>query len=91
MPSERDMPPSPLVALTAQWLEAWQRALIPAPAESSADPFFADLRQLRSRWFGGLSQTMDAYLRSPAFLALMQLGLGAMTGATRTFLSPRIR
>jgi len=38
-----------------------------------------DPRQLRSRWLADLRQLTADYLRSPAFLELMQSNLRAMT------------
>jgi hypothetical protein len=40
-----------------------------------------DPRLLRSRWFDILSRAMDAYLRSPLFLATIRLGLSASIAA----------
>jgi hypothetical protein len=40
-----------------------------------------DLRTQRKFWLDVMSRAMDVYLRSPAFLELVQYGLRAATGA----------
>ena len=42
---------------------------------------FSDPRQLRNRWFADLSQAMDGYLRSPAFLEWMRCTLSVLAEA----------
>ena len=42
---------------------------------------FVDPQQLRSRWLSDMSQAMDSYLRSPAFLEWLQYTLRAMNEA----------
>jgi|SwirhirootsSR3_FD_contig_51_4487461_length_444_multi_2_in_0_out_0_1 hypothetical protein len=68
--------PLPLTDLTERWLEvcrdggAWGYGLL-------AVGLFRDLRQMRQTWLADLTRTTDRYLRSPAFLELVRLGLRA--------------
>jgi hypothetical protein len=73
---------NPWIALTIQQLEAWQRASSLPPSDLEGVVFFCDARELRSRWLADLSQALDSYMRSPAFLELMQQNFKAMTRPT---------
>jgi hypothetical protein len=66
---------NPWIALTIQQLDVRQPALEGAPV-------FCDPRELRRRWLADLSQAMDSYMRSPAFLELMQQNFKALTRPT---------
>lgn len=80
-PSEE---PNPFIVLTEQWLKAWQHAaalsrihqihllnLVGSALE--LDP------EARSRGFAQLSHALDGYMRTPAFLELMQNTLRTLT------------
>jgi hypothetical protein len=55
----------------AQWLESLRHVAALGRGSMAVAAVFWDPRRLRSRWLADLSQAMDAYLRSPAFLDLM--------------------
>ena len=68
--------PPPLVDLTERWLEVWRDAGAWG-CGLLAVGLFRDLRQMRQSWLIDLTRTTDRYLRSPAFLELVRVGLGA--------------
>jgi hypothetical protein len=71
---------NPFLATTMQWLDAWERtAQSGSRAEKSA--VFFDPWEVRRKWFVELSEAMDSYLRSPAFMLWMQVYLSAITQA----------
>jgi hypothetical protein len=78
MPLGEESSSNPFFALSAQWLETWQRACALNRANLEAMTLFWD-PQLRSRWLAELSQALDGYMRSPAFLEWMQYSLKALT------------
>lgn len=78
MPPGEESTSNPFIALSAQWLEMWQRACVLNKANMEATLPFWD-PQLRSRWLAELSQAMDSYMRSPAFLEWMRCSLRAFT------------
>ena len=61
----------------------WAGYLEQADAQSKAmlDCFqsFGDPQQMQRRWLDSLSQSLDSYMRSPAFLEGLQRNLRAMT------------
>ena len=69
---------NPLTVFTEQCLEAWRRANALSQEHLAAMVLFWDPNQ-RTRWFADLSRILDDYMRSPAFLELMQHNLKAMT------------
>jgi len=73
--------PTQLTALTQQWLESWQHAGALASGSLSAATIACDSRRLWKFWFTDTAQSMDRYMRSPAFLDLMICNLKAMTRA----------
>ncbi len=79
MPSEEQWTFNPFIAFTEQWLETWQRVNALGLQNLQGITLFGDPR-LRSCWMAGLSHAMDNYMRSPAFLELMQQSLEVMTG-----------
>jgi hypothetical protein len=50
-----------------------------ALATTESGPLFWDARILRKYWLEAMTQATDGYLRSPAFLELMQQGMKTMT------------
>ena len=76
--------PNPAIALMRQWLEIWQRTLTLC-GDTDGIALFWNPRQLRNQWLADLSQTMDNYMRSPAFLELIRYNLRAMTRTARPF------
>jgi hypothetical protein len=68
----------PFIALTEQWLEAWQQAAALSHINLIGIALCWD-PQLRSRWFAQLSQMSESYMRSPAFLEMMQHSLRTIT------------
>jgi hypothetical protein len=69
-------PRPPLVDLTESWWEVWRDAGAWGYGLFALG-LFRDLRQMRQTWLAELTRTTDSYLRSPAFLELVRLGLGA--------------
>jgi hypothetical protein len=61
------------------WFEPWHHAAALGRGALAAFAHLWDPGQLQRQWFAHLSQNMDAYLRSPAFLELMAHNLRAMT------------
>jgi hypothetical protein len=86
--------PNPLDALTQQcqqwqqWIDMWSQAGALACASFTGVAFVEQSKQLRSWWLATLTQAMDRYLRSPAFLELMRWNAGAMARPSLT--SPTI-
>src|SRR5579885_1609588 len=69
---------NPFLAPAMEWLDAWQRAARwRVDAENSAA--FLDPREFRSKWFAEVSEVMDSYMRTPAFLLWMESYLGVLT------------
>jgi hypothetical protein len=58
----------------SQWLELWRQATVLGQS-AAALPWLSDFRQLRNAWLATLTTATDSYLRSPAFLELMQSSL----------------
>ncbi len=79
MPSGEEWTSNPFSAFTEQWFEAWQRANALCQQNAEGVALFWDPR-LRSAWFAHLSSMLDNYMRSPAFLELMQHSLRTVTG-----------
>jgi hypothetical protein len=76
----------PLAAMGRQWLELWQRAGVFGrggldAAAAFYEPWRFDPRRLRTLWLTELTHAMDRYMRSPAFLQLMQYNLSALAGS----------
>jgi hypothetical protein len=72
---------NPLLALGVQWFEAWQCAVALSREDlERRSALFWD-PQLRSRCLADLSQIMERYMSSPAFLEWMQLNLKLLTGS----------
>jgi hypothetical protein len=70
---------NPLLAFGEQWLEWWRHADALGRGALEWLAFCYDTRQLRNQWLAGMTQTMDRYVRSPAFLRLMEYNLRALT------------
>jgi hypothetical protein len=68
--------PLPLTALTERWLEVWRDGGAWGYGLLTVG-LYRDLRQMRQTWLADLTRTTDRYLRSPAFLELVRLGLRA--------------
>ena len=82
---------APLLAFGKQSLDLWRRSSALGPDGVEVGALFGDLRQLRGHWFMYMSQTMDACMRTPAFLDLMRHNLTALTSLatlTRMFSLP---
>lgn len=62
------------------------------PVVSSDEPFewSWDPKAFYKLWFDALSLAMDAYLRSPAFLSLMQHGLPCRTDRAEEPIEARV-
>lgn len=58
----------------SQWLELWRQAVVLGQS-AAAFGWLPDLRQMRNVWLATLTDATDSYLRSPAFLELMQSSL----------------
>ena len=78
MPSWDEWMSNPPIAFMSPWLETWRRA-IELSGDVNGIALFWDPRQMRRRWLADLSRIMDSYMRSPAFLELIQYNLKAMT------------
>jgi hypothetical protein len=79
MPAGEEL--NPYIALAEQWFKAWQQASALSQMNLMGMTLFWD-PQLRSRWFAQLSRVLDDYMRSPAFLELMQHSLRTITTPT---------
>jgi hypothetical protein len=75
-PGPADLRPPALVNLTERWLEVWRDAGAWGYGLLAVGLFQAP-RQMRQLWLADLTRTTDSYLRSPAFLELVRVGLGA--------------
>lgn len=64
----------PLTVFTEQWIEFCQQAAALARGGLAAVAFFSDPRPLRNLWLASLRQATDRYLRSTAFLQLIERG-----------------
>ena len=71
----------PFTDLADQWLKTWQQANALSQMNLAGVALFWD-PQLRSRWLTQLSRVLDDYMRSPAFLELMQHSLRTITTPT---------
>jgi hypothetical protein len=91
MSSPRETPPDPLAAFTEQWLEWWRQASSLGFGGLAAGAVFPDYRQLQKLWLADLTQTMDRYMRSSAFLELMRCNLKTMTQSTELVAPSRLR
>jgi hypothetical protein len=76
-------PPFPFIALTRQWIEIWQQTAALYRAGLASAALFYDTRPLRSLWLKGLTQTIDQYMRTPAFLELTGYVLRGVTRPPR--------
>jgi hypothetical protein len=72
-------PTDVLVACAQQWLDIWRHAGAVGMGGLTAASLF-DVKRLQRLWLAELTRTMDAYLRTPAFLEVMRTGLRAVTG-----------
>lgn len=77
-----------VIAPFERWLELYRCASAWGALGLESFEYFLELRQRRDRWLVELSQAMDRYLRSPAFLELMKLNLKAMSLPMRFVLPP---
>ncbi len=70
-------------AVMRPWLEYWTQLLEQrgdwAEMMLASAPPNVDLKTLQKRWLDTLSKSLDAYLRTPAFLESMRKNLDAMT------------
>jgi hypothetical protein len=71
--------PDPLVPFTDLWAGMFQEADAHGRAMLECFAMFSDPRTARRLWLEVISQAMDGYLRSPAFLESMRAGLEIMT------------
>lgn len=69
---------NPVFVFTAWWLESWQRSMESGGAQQPIAVFWNPW-ELRNRWLECLTRLMDSYMRSPAFLELMQYSLKTIT------------
>jgi uncharacterized protein YhaN len=69
----------PLALYTQLWADFFEQADAQGKAVLEFYEKFCDPRMLQRHWLEILSQTMEAYLRSPAFLEAMRTGLQVMT------------
>jgi len=68
------------------WLDGWRYAAALGRGSLAALATVWNPRQVRSWWLAHLSQNIDVYLRSPAFLELMSCNLKTMTRSARMVL-----
>ena len=68
--------PNPLATSSERWLEVWREAGALGYGLLAVG-LYRNLRQMRQSWLIDLTRTTDRYLRSPAFLELVRVGLGA--------------
>jgi hypothetical protein len=65
------------------WMEFWSNCIEQSKAQTSAlletMPGVPDPETLRRRWLDSLSQNLDTFLRSPAFLEAMRRNFESMT------------
>jgi hypothetical protein len=83
MPHTADSNPHPALAFTQHWLRMWEHTAALAGGSLEGVARFCDPRQLRNLWLAELGRATDRYLRSPAFLQLMQYNLRALTDVAR--------
>lgn len=73
----------PALAVMQPWLDYWTHFVEQrsdwAQMMMAATPPNVDLAQLRKRWLDTLTKSIDAYLRTPAFLDSMRRNLEATT------------
>jgi hypothetical protein len=69
------------VDFAEQWLKTWQHASVLSQMNLMGMALLWD-PQLRGRWFAQVSGVLDSYMRSPAFLELMQRSLRTITVPT---------
>ncbi len=74
---------TPLRTLGEQWLQGWQYASALNRGALEWMTLSCDPQQLWRRWLATTSQTVDRYMRSPAFLELMHYHLDALTKSTQ--------
>jgi len=65
------------------WLDLWRTAAIWTWGGPVAGPLGGDPKQLRNVWMAQATRSLDQYMRSTAFLALMHESMAAMTHAAR--------
>ena len=80
---EAGPPRGPLAGAADAWLAPWRHAAAIGRGAATAAALFWDPRPLQNLWLAELGRTTDRYLRSPAFLDLVQHHLAAMTRMTR--------
>lgn len=62
----------PMLSFTGRWLDACAQANAASRATFEALALYYDPRRLRGLWLTDLSQAADRFLRSPAFLGLLE-------------------
>lgn len=78
----------PFAGVWRPWLDLWTEMLDHRSdwmqAVLAGSPADADPRQVRKRWLDALSKSIEAYLRTPAFLDAMRRNFDAMTALKTT-------
>jgi hypothetical protein len=72
-----------LVGAAGAWLAPWRHAAALGRGAATAMALFWDPRHLQELWLAELGRSTDRYLRSPAFLDLMQHHLATTTQLAR--------
>jgi len=80
----------PATVLADYWLDWWRHANALGRASFEWISVSTDPRSFRDRWLAALGQTVDQYMRSPAFLEAMQYNLKALTSPTSLALYRRL-
>ena len=68
----------PLAALGAAWLEWWGHAAALQRGGFEWLALSCHPRRLRERWLADWTETLDRYMRSPAFLEVMRRNLAVL-------------
>jgi hypothetical protein len=85
------LPSHPVSPIANFWLSLFEEADVPGKAVLEWSAPFWDPRQLQKKWLEVLSQTMDGYLRSTAFLEFIHQcsGTSAPGDSARNAVTPR--
>jgi len=83
MPPPLDAEPDPFQLFAEPWRAWWSYTGACGRAGLEWMALWSDPAPLRSRWLAGVSQMLDRYVRSPAFLELTRHNLRALTALAR--------